>query len=127
MAGAEGQTDELLQIAMAPGVDVTQVALVIECPVCHTANPPGDRWCQDCGFLLTSQAPEAVELPVSSGPRLVLDGREFGLHSGANTIGRVGADVLVPDPTVSRHHATLPLAETRPWLEPARRTNAPSL
>src|SRR5947209_13064875 len=106
----EALTAERTQIAIAAGADVTQVAMVIECAVCHTANPPGDRWCQDCGFLLASQAPEAVELPAGSGPRLVLDGREFELHAGANTIGRVGADVLLPDSTVSRHHATLTIA-----------------
>jgi pSer/pThr/pTyr-binding forkhead associated (FHA) protein len=118
---------ERTQIAMAPGVDVTQAAIVIECPVCHTANPPGDRWCQDCGFLLTSQAPEALELPAASGPRLVLDGREFELHAGANTIGRVGADVLLPDPTVSRHHATLTIDEEGAWIEDVGSTNGTSV
>jgi len=120
---------ERTQIAMAPGADITQAAVVIECPVCHTANPPGDRWCQDCGFLLTSQAPEALEMPATSGPRLVpgaplgVAGREFELRAGANTIGRVGADVLLPDPTVSRHHATLTIAEDGAWIEDAGSTN----
>jgi pSer/pThr/pTyr-binding forkhead associated (FHA) protein len=118
---------ERTQIAVAPGAEVTQAAVVIECPVCHTANPPGDRWCQDCGFLLTSQAPEALEMPTTSGPRLVLDGREFELHAGANTIGRMGADVLLPDPTVSRHHATLTISEDGAWIEDAGSTNGTSL
>src|SRR5438552_3286667 len=115
------------QVAWMPGADVTQAALVIECPVCHTSNPPGDRWCQDCGFLLTSQAPETLEMPSTSGPRLLLDGREFELSQGANSIGRVGADVLVPDPTVSRHHATLTIDENGAWLEDVGSTNGTSV
>src|SRR5436190_5435891 len=111
------------QVAWVPGADVTQAALVIECPVCHTSNPPGDRWCQDCGFLLSSQVSETLEMPSLSGPRLVLDGREFELRGGANSIGRVGADVLLPDPTVSRHHATLTLAEDGAWIEDVGSTN----
>src|SRR5712692_3525331 len=118
---------ERTQIAVAPGAEVTQAAVVIECPVCHTSNPPGDRWCQDCGFLLTSQAPESLEMPSASGPRLLLDGREFELRQGANSIGRVGADVLVPDPTVSRHHATLTIDENGAWLEDVGSTNGTSV
>lgn len=125
--GPEALAGERTQIAMAPGVEVTQAAVVIECPVCHTANPPGDRWCQDCGFLLTSPAPEALDMPSASGPRLVLDGREFELHAGANSLGRVGADVLLADPTVSRHHATLTVAEDGAWIEDAGSTNGTSV
>ena len=114
---------ERTQIAIAPGADVTQAAVVIQCPVCQTVNPPGDRWCQDCGFLLSAPAPEALELPEAAGPRLVLDGREFELHAGANSIGRVGADVLLVDSTVSRHHATLTIAEDGGWIEDVGSTN----
>lgn len=115
---------ERTQIAFAPAADVTQAAIVIQCPVCQTVNPPGDRWCQDCGFLLSSQAPEAAELPTgAAGPRLMHDGREFELRLGENSIGRVAADVLLPDPTVSRHHATLSIAEDGAWLEDAGSTN----
>jgi pSer/pThr/pTyr-binding forkhead associated (FHA) protein len=115
---------ERTQVAIAPGADVTQAAVVIQCPVCHTANPPGDRWCLDCGFLLTAPAPEALEeLPSGVGPRLVQDGREFELHAGANTIGRVVADVLLLDSTVSRHHATLTIAEDGAWIEDVGSTN----
>jgi pSer/pThr/pTyr-binding forkhead associated (FHA) protein len=122
---APGALDaERTQIAFAPGADVTQAAIVIQCPVCQTANPPGDRWCRDCGFLLSSQAPEGMDLPTgASGPRLVQDGREYELRQGENSIGRVAADVLLPDPTVSRHHATLTLAEDGAWLEDAGSTN----
>lgn len=115
---------ERTQVALAPGPDVTQAAIVVPCPVCQTVNPPGDRWCQDCGFLLSSPAPEAMELPAgAAGPRLVQDGREFELRAGENRIGRVAADVLLPDPTVSRHHATLTIADDGAWIEDAGSTN----
>src|SRR5437763_489368 len=121
------------QVAWALDADRTQAALAgthevgAECPVCHTSNPPGDRWCQDCGFLLSSQAPETLEMSAASGPRLVLDGREFELRQGENSIGRVGADVLLPDPTVSRHHATLTIDESGGWIEDVGSTNGTSL
>jgi len=73
--------------------------------------------------LLSASAPEALELPGAAGPRLVLDGREFELHLGANSIGRVGADVLLVDSTVSRHHATLTIAEDGGWIEDVGSTN----
>jgi pSer/pThr/pTyr-binding forkhead associated (FHA) protein len=73
--------------------------------------------------LLSAPAPEALELPGAAGPRLVLDGREFELHLGANSIGRVGADVLLVDSTVSRHHATLTIAEDGGWIEDVGSTN----
>jgi pSer/pThr/pTyr-binding forkhead associated (FHA) protein len=114
---------ERTQIAVAPGAEVTQAAVTIQCPVCQTTNPPGDRWCQDCGFLLSSAAPEALELPTVSGPRLALDGREFELRTGPNTLGRVNADVLLPDATVSRHHATLTIQEDGAWIQDEGSTN----
>jgi pSer/pThr/pTyr-binding forkhead associated (FHA) protein len=114
---------ERTQIALAPGAEATQAAISIECPVCHTANPPGDQWCQDCGFLLSAAPPETLELSGASGPRLLLDGREFELHPGANSIGRVGADVLLVDSTVSRQHATLTVAEDGAWIEDQGSTN----
>jgi pSer/pThr/pTyr-binding forkhead associated (FHA) protein len=125
--GTDALAAEHTQIAIAPGAEVTQAAVVIECPVCHTANPPGDRWCQDCGFLLSSQAPETLEMPPAAGARLLMDGREFELHPGANSIGRVAADVLLPDPTVSRHHATLTIGDEGASVEDAGSTNGTSV
>jgi pSer/pThr/pTyr-binding forkhead associated (FHA) protein len=111
----------------AEGMDVTQAAIVIQCPVCQTTNPPGDQWCQDCGFLLTSAPPEAMELPAPAGPRLVWDGRELELRSGVNSIGRSAADVLLLDSTVSRHHATLTLEGESAWIEDVGSTNGTSV
>jgi pSer/pThr/pTyr-binding forkhead associated (FHA) protein len=102
------------QVAAPVGVEATQVAIRIDCPVCRTTNPPGERWCQDCGFLLSAIPGEAIleESPLDALPRLVASGdgaREFVLKAGANTVGRESADVLLLDGTVSRRHATITL------------------
>src|SRR4051812_34638539 len=50
--------------------DATQQAISIACAVCQTPNPPGERWCQDCGFMLGSTP--GGELPdAATQPRLV--------------------------------------------------------
>jgi pSer/pThr/pTyr-binding forkhead associated (FHA) protein len=110
---------------VGPGADATQMAMVIACPVCHTENPPGERWCRDCGFLLGSAVAEALEMPdVAPSARLVAaGGREYPLHPGENSIGRENVDVLLLDGTVSRRHARLTLEEGQVWLEDEGSTN----
>jgi pSer/pThr/pTyr-binding forkhead associated (FHA) protein len=110
---------------VGPGPDATQVAIVIACPVCRTENPPGERWCRDCGFLLGSAVAGALEMPdVAPSARLVAEGgREYPLHPGENSIGRENVDVLLPDGTVSRRHARLILEEDQVWLEDQGSTN----
>ena len=99
--GAEGEA-----LAFAAG-NRTQMAVSSECPVCHTSNPPGEIYCGDCGFLLAS-TPGAVLEAEDAQPRLVAaDGREFALNPGRNRVGRIDADLLVADPSVSRTHAAI--------------------
>jgi pSer/pThr/pTyr-binding forkhead associated (FHA) protein len=80
------------------------------CPVCKTVGPPDDGFCQECGLLLGATVgaqPGGTPLP-----KLIdSTGREFPLKKGPNTVGREGADVMLPDKTVSRRHATLTVAE----------------
>jgi pSer/pThr/pTyr-binding forkhead associated (FHA) protein len=80
------------------------------CPVCKTVQPPDDGFCQECGLMLGATVgaqPTSVPLP-----KLIdTAGREFPLKRGVNTIGREGADVCLPDKTVSRRHATLTVDE----------------
>lgn len=116
------------QIASPVGAEATQVAIRIECAVCHTNNPPGERWCQDCGFLLSAVPGEtpAEAPPIESQPRLTAignGGREFVLRAGPNTVGRESADVLLMDGTVSRRHATVTLAEGAATVEDHGSTN----
>jgi pSer/pThr/pTyr-binding forkhead associated (FHA) protein len=116
------------QVASPVAAEATQVAIRISCAVCHTANPPGERWCQDCGFLLSAVPGEtpADAPPIESLPRLTTlgnGGREFVLRAGANTVGRESADVLLMDGTVSRRHATVTLAEGAATIEDHGSTN----
>jgi pSer/pThr/pTyr-binding forkhead associated (FHA) protein len=101
------------------------VAIVIACPVCRTENPPGERWCRDCGFLLASAvAPDLAMPEAAASARLVGEGgREHPLRQGVNSIGRENTDVLLPDATVSRRHARLTLEDGQAWIEDEGSTN----
>ncbi len=80
------------------------------CPVCKTVGPPDDGFCQECGLLLgASVGAQPSETPM---PKLRdSSGREFPLKKGINIVGREGAEVMLPDKTVSRRHATLTVGE----------------
>lgn len=110
----------------APGAEATMIGAPVVCAVCKTENAPTEKYCGECGFLLSSTPGEAVELPdTSTLPALVeaTGGREHILRDGENTVGREGADVLLADATVSRRHALLVLEEGRAWLEDVGSTN----
>jgi pSer/pThr/pTyr-binding forkhead associated (FHA) protein len=121
------QADERTQIAAVavPAPDVTQAGIAVTCPVCRTENRLGERYCADCGFLLGSPVGEVAEIPEQApAARLVgEDGREHLLTPGLNSVGRETADVLLPDPTVSRRHARLTLEGGQLWVEDEGSTN----
>ncbi|MBI3912545.1 MAG: FHA domain-containing protein [Armatimonadetes bacterium] len=106
--------------------EATQQAISITCAVCQTPNPPGERWCQDCGFLLGSTVSEGEAAPDTAAlPRLVATdaGDAFFLNPGTNLVGREGADVLLTDPAVSRRHAQIVLEDAAAWVEDLGSTN----
>lgn len=107
--------------------DSTQQAISITCAVCQTPNVPGERWCQDCGFLLGSVVADPGEVPdATTLPRLVAaanGGREHTLQPGENFVGRENTDVLLDDPQVSRRHARLLLGEGSLLVEDLNSTN----
>lgn len=106
--------------------EATQQAITITCPVCSTPNGPAERYCQDCGLLMGSTPAEIEPLPDASQlPRLVnpATGQELLLNPGLNTVGRDSADVLLPDPTVSRRHAQVTLEEGQLVVEDLGSTN----
>ncbi|MDO8684143.1 MAG: FHA domain-containing protein [Armatimonadota bacterium] len=108
------ETTQMLGSAQA-----TQMAVSITCPVCKTENPPGDQYCMDCGFLLSS-TPVEVEMPSEEAPGKLIEtasGREFALHLGENSVGRQSSDVLITDGSVSRSHAKLTLADGKLMVE----------
>ncbi|MBI3948359.1 MAG: FHA domain-containing protein [Armatimonadetes bacterium] len=119
VVNAEGPAADAT-VALAPGSapaaveapDRTQMAVSVECPVCHTTNPPGETFCGDCGFILTGTPGESAEEEEAPLARLTdLSGREFPIHPGRNSVGRQGTDVLLADPSVSRQHAAITLEE----------------
>lgn len=127
--GAGGEATQVLSAPSAPPAfaygDQTQQAITVTCPVCQTPNGPAEQYCQDCGLLFATAPTEIEPLPdPSSLPRLVdASGRELVLNPGVNSVGREGADVLVPDPTVSRRHAQLTLEGGQVVVEDLGSTN----
>ena len=116
------------QAVPAPAGGATQMAMNVDCPVCHTPNPPSETYCIDCGFLLASQPVQAAEVELSSqetyGKLVTPDGtREFLLSPGPNTVGRENADILLLHNTVSRKHATVTVAGDRAYVEDVGSTN----
>ncbi len=96
---------------------------IAPCPICSTAAPPDEGFCAECGFLLTSTpGPEAAQRPL---PFLVdAFGKKFTLRAGDNIVGREGADVTLPDRTVSRRHARIAVqGDGDVWMEDLGSTN----
>jgi pSer/pThr/pTyr-binding forkhead associated (FHA) protein len=106
----------------APSPDRTRTMALAPCPVCGTAEVPGETYCVECGFLLHSQVgADTARRPL---PKLVdTQGREFALQAGENIVGREGADVLLPDRSVSRRHAKIVVEEGSVWVEDMGSTN----
>jgi len=114
------------QMIPTAGVEATRMGISIVCPVCRSNTPEGEKYCADCGFLLSSQPIEVAEIPAAPAlPKLVdpASGREFFLNPGENTIGRENADVLVSHPTVSRRHAKITVSDGKYILEDLGSTN----
>ena len=119
-------TDEQTQAISAPASNATQMAMNVDCPVCHTPNPPSETYCIDCGFLLSSASVGVADMPEtpSVGKLVTPDGtREFPLSAGPNTVGRENADVLLAHSTVSRRHATITVEGDHAYVEDAGSTN----
>ncbi len=83
-----------------------------QCPVLRGRLIASDKYCPECGFLLAGlDADGAVKFPEAAPVRQVwleeMGGQTHRLRTGLNIVGREGADVLLPDKTVSRQHARL--------------------
>ena len=85
-------------------------ALVIAgaCPICNTMAPADEGFCSECGYMLASHigSPNLGGGGGSPLPKLIEEsGRELMLRVGESIVGREGADVALPHPTISRRHA----------------------
>lgn len=115
MVAPTGTTVGPTQVMPAGGMDGdayrTQLGATTTCPVCKTATPATETYCGDCGFLLASAPEGPIEVPVEEAPPAELvdveSGRRYRLHSGVNTLGRQGTDILTNEGTVSRLHARI--------------------
>ncbi|MDW8106388.1 MAG: FHA domain-containing protein [Armatimonadota bacterium] len=115
-------------VAVAPAPQTTVAIAPIECPICAEKNPPGEQYCVECGFLLSSAVPEATQ-PTGAYPKLRdATGREFLLKAGENLIGRdPSSDVLLTDGTVSRRHALIIIEDNRAYIQDLGSTNGTRL
>lgn len=115
-------------VAVSSAPQGTVAIAPVECPVCAEKNPPGEQYCVECGFLLSSAAPEATQ-PTVAYPKLRdATGREFLLKAGENLIGRdPSSDVLLTDGTVSRRHALIIIEENRAYIQDLGSTNGTRL
>ncbi|MGQ9454663.1 MAG: FHA domain-containing protein [Armatimonadota bacterium] len=117
---------EATQIVTQTAAETTQMAAKVECPVCHSPNPPSETYCVDCGFLLSSEPEEIIEVSQAEqvGVLVTQDGtREFALHPGENTVGRQDSDILLTHNTVSRKHAIITIDDGRVYIEDVGSTN----
>jgi pSer/pThr/pTyr-binding forkhead associated (FHA) protein len=74
---------------------------------------PDENFCPECGVLLGSFGGNAPLLKGTPMPFLVdTNGREYPLKRGENIVGREGADVPLPDRSVSRRHAQFQVTES---------------
>jgi pSer/pThr/pTyr-binding forkhead associated (FHA) protein len=102
----------------APEMERTSSITALPCPVCGHRNIPGEAYCGECGFLLTSNSEEQGGLQETSNvtrrPHLTDEqGKIYALRAGVNTVGRESGDVVLADKTVSRHHAHIVYDEDR--------------
>jgi pSer/pThr/pTyr-binding forkhead associated (FHA) protein len=87
----------------------TQMGARQTCAVCGTPNSALEKYCAECGFLLSSTPGAPVAAPQVPSLRLVepSTGRAYPLEAGTTTIGREGCDILLMDGSVSRRHAKI--------------------
>lgn len=114
-------------VSPAAGGQVTLLGTPIKCAICGTENAPTEKYCGDCGFLLASTPVEtSAAVPMGEQARLVASSgqMEYFLKLGENTVGRESADVLLPDPAISRRHARVTLDDDgKCWVEDFGSTN----
>jgi hypothetical protein len=115
-------------VAIAPAPQTTQAMTPAQCPICGQMNPPGEIYCIECGFLLSSAAPAEVASQGAYPKLRDAAGREFLLKAGENIVGRdPSSDVLISDGTVSRRHACIIIAENHAYIQDLGSTNGTQL
>jgi pSer/pThr/pTyr-binding forkhead associated (FHA) protein len=114
-------------IQPTPEAERTVLGGTLTCPVCGAVNALGEKWCVDCGFLLTESPggpmpspQEGVFAALRSLPADVL----LPLLEGENPVGRLSGVVpLVSDNFASRQHAVIEVRPPEIWLRDLESTN----
>ncbi len=104
----------------------TQMGVRVTCPVCKTETSAVDGYCEECGFALEGAegVQEVAPMQMPELPTLVdAQGNTYTLRPGVNTVGRLNADILLPDPSVSRSHARITVQNGTVTLEDVGSTN----
>lgn len=117
---------ELLATQQIADIGRTQMGVRVVCPVCKTETSAIDGYCEECGYALEGAegVQELLPLEVPELPVLVdAQGNTYTLRPGVNTIGRLNADVLLSDPSVSRSHARITVQNGTVTLEDVGSTN----
>lgn len=115
-------------VALTPAPQATQAMAPAQCPICAQMNPPGEIYCIECGFLLSSAAPTEIASEGAYPKLRDATGREFLLKAGENIIGRdPNSDVLISDGTVSRRHACILIEQNHAYLQDLGSTNGTQL
>lgn len=122
--GAPAQ--KLLATQQIADMGRTQMGVRVVCPVCKTETSAIDGYCEECGFALEGAegVQELPSLEVTDLPVLMdAQGNTYTLRPGVNTVGRLNADILLPDPSVSRSHARITVQNGMVTLEDVGSTN----
>lgn len=115
-------------VALTPAPQTTQAMAPTQCPICGQMNPPGEIYCIECGFLLSSAAPTEIAREGVYPKLRDAAGREFLLKAGENIIGRdPSSDILISDGTVSRRHACITIEENHAYIQDLGSTNGTQL
>jgi len=126
---------ESTQMEGAEEAEKTVVGGTVTCPVCAAVNPFGEKWCIDCGFLLSEEpggpTPElaatafaALRKKSTASGAAQEGGLLLPLAEGDNPVGRLSGVVsLAEDSYASRQHAVIRVRPPEIWLEDLKSSN----
>ena len=116
---------QVMGVPTTMGGNQTQMGGSVTCSGCGTNNPSMELYCNECGLKLDTVLDASQPLTNEEAPAYLVDGTGVrrSLKQGINTIGRIEADVLIPDETVSRLHARITVENDTVVLEDIGSTN----
>ena len=94
----------------------------MNCPECGYDNLEGEAYCYECGAVLGDETIVSIPDEQAGAPDkaiILLNGKEYELKQGENTVGRENADIILSDPEdyVSRKHCVILFEQGRVSLK----------